>query len=72
MKVFLFIMVISSCFANESIDNWNDEVINQICANENACVEAYADEKIYLNPDRIFPTKNGLFLNLNDSEIQNR
>ncbi len=69
MKQILSFLILSSvCFADDAIDNWNDEAITQIITNKNICIERYENGKIYLKPDRIFPTEKGLYLNLNDQE----
>ena len=46
----------------------SEEMLNKIISNETYCVQEYDHDKIYLNSDNIYPTSNGLFLNLNANE----
>lgn len=43
----------------------HDALIIAIVANADDCVMGYIDEKIYLNAEKIIPTGEGLFLDLN-------
>jgi NADH pyrophosphatase NudC (nudix superfamily) len=52
-----------------NIHELNDESFSQIMANENRCVKGFSEEKIYLNPDKIHATENGIFVNLNDVDF---
>ena len=63
---YFYVLATCTCFAQEATDVCDDEVIHQIVANHNTCVIGYAEEKIYLNPNRIYPTEQGLYLDLND------
>ena len=56
-------------FTHEASEEWNDELREAIQANENEVVDHYDDDKIYLNPDKIHPTPQGVYLNLNDQEF---
>ena len=44
----------------------NDALISEIIANENVCVRAYVDDKIYLDAEKIMLTQEGLFLSLDN------
>jgi hypothetical protein len=67
-KVLTLIVVLTSslCFARDTVDDLDDGIINEIVSNKNTCVVDCSEDKIYLNPNRIFPTEQGLYLNLND------
>ena len=61
MRIHILLALCSSVlFAQEP----NDALISEIMANENVCVRAYVEDKIYLDSERIVLTKEGLFLNL--------
>ncbi len=49
-------------------DETDDALIAEIVANDYSCVAGYSGEKIYLNPAKIVPSSQGLFLNLKDQE----
>lgn len=61
---FLSMLALSSISASS-----NCEVLNEITANGNVCVERIEGGKIYLKPERIFSTNNGLYLDLNESDF---
>lgn len=64
------LLLSSTCFAhNANQEAWDDELLTSILANENECVLHYEDQKIYLNPDKIHPTSQGVYLNLNENEF---
>src|SRR5262249_49362935 len=63
------IFISSICFADEANKDWNDELREAIQANENEVVEHYEEDKIYINPEKIHPTPQGVYLNLNDQEF---
>ncbi|MBI2742627.1 MAG: hypothetical protein HYX48_01770 [Chlamydiales bacterium] len=63
------ILVVNICFADISTPVLNDEVIMEIAANENDCIQRIEDGKIYLNPDRILATRAGVLLNLNNRDF---
>jgi hypothetical protein len=63
--VILFVVVLSACFAHENTDFINDDAMEQIIANEANCVQRYEQDRIYLVPDKIFPTEHGLYLDVN-------
>ena len=66
----MMILFSSTCFAhNATQEAWDDELLKSILANENECVHHYDEEKIYLNPDKIHPTSQGVYLNLNENEF---
>lgn len=67
LKTILFVfcsIFCISCFANMDVLEINDAALNEIIANGHACTDGVADDKIYINPDRIIPTREGLFLNV--------
>jgi hypothetical protein len=63
---YFYVLATCTCFAHDVSDTIDDGIIHQIAANKNTCVIGVAEERIYLNPNRIYPTDQGLFLNLND------
>ncbi len=63
---YFYVLATCTCFAHDVSDTSDDGIIHQIAANQNTCVIGVAEEKIYLNPNRIYPTEQGLYLNLND------
>lgn len=67
-KILSLIVALTSnlCFAYESNNFFDNEVMDKIEANKNTCVYGYTENKVYLKPDRIFPTEQGVYLNLND------
>jgi hypothetical protein len=70
LKILLTIMIsISSIgFADDASEEWNNELQEAIQANETV-VDHYDEDKIYLNPDKLHPTPQGVYLNLNDQEF---
>lgn len=62
------ILASSIGFAQDAVDALNDGAIDEIVSNKNTCVVAFSEDRIYLDPSRIFPTGQGLYLNLNDSD----
>ena len=42
-----------------------DTMMEAIVSNEETCVKRYQEEKIYLNTQRIYPTDQGMYLDLN-------
>ena len=69
-KVLVAIAILASGvgFAQDTIDSPVSGIIDEIVANKNTCVVGSSKDRIYLNPNRIFPTEQGLFLNLNDTD----
>lgn len=63
----LNLFVCSTCFSHESTET-DDTLLNKILANQSKCVVSVIDNKIYVNPERIFPTEQGIFLNVNEGE----
>lgn len=58
----------NTCFAQTAIDfNSDDEALEVILANR-SCVAAIEEEKVYLKTDRIYPTNEGLFIDLNGQD----
>jgi len=70
IKILLATMIsISSIgFTNEASEEWNDELREAIQANENQVVDHYDEDKIYVKPEKIHPTPQGVYLNLNEDE----
>lgn len=62
------ILASSIGFAQDATDVLDDGIIDQIVANKNTCAVGCSENKIYLNPSRIFPTEQGLYLDLNDAD----
>jgi len=60
------IFISSISFADEASNSIDNEVMDKIEANKNICVSGYSEDRVYLNPNRIFPTEEGVYLNLND------
>ncbi len=69
-KTLTLIAILASSigFAQDAIDPIDNQIIDEIVANKNTCVVGYSEDRIYLNPNRIFPTEQGLYLNLNDAD----
>ena len=69
-KTLTLIAILASSigFAQDTIDILDDGIIDEIVANKNTCVVGSSKDRIYLNPNRIFPTEKGLYLNLNDTD----
>ena len=69
-KTLTLIAILASSigFAQEANDTIDSRIIDGIVANKNTCVVGCSEDRIYLNPDRIFPTEQGLYLNLNDED----
>ena len=67
-KVLTLIAILASsiCFAYGPNNPIHNEILDKIEANKNICVYGYSEDRIYLNPNRIFPTEQGVYLNLND------
>lgn len=64
---FIAILISSICFAQEEVDNLDVGIIDAIIANRNTCVVGNSEDKIYLDPNRIFPSEQGLYLQLNNN-----
>lgn len=62
------VLMSGSSFAHETNKFIDKELMDKIEANKNTCVYGYFEDKLYLNPDRIFPTEQGIYLNLNDED----
>lgn len=54
----IFVCMVVTCCAHES----NHALVEEIVANASECIVEVVDDKIYVNPARLFPTENGLFL----------
>jgi len=54
-------------FASDPV-NTHDALLTQIGSNDCECVVNVTDDKIYVNPERIFPTSQGLFLHIRANE----
>lgn len=71
MKRF-FVSIMMLFFSYGSLNAFPDEpddaLIAEIVANDYSCVLGYSEERIYLNPEKIIPSNQGLFLNLKDQE----
>lgn len=62
------VLISGTSFAHEVNKFIDKELMDKIEANKNTCVSRYFKDKLYLNPDRIFPTEQGIYLNLNDED----
>ena len=60
------ILASSTCLAYEVNNSIDNELMDKIEANKNICVAGRSEDRVYLNPSRIFPTEQGVYLNLND------
>ena len=69
-KTLILIAILASSigFAQEANDAIDSRIIGEIVANKNTCVVGCSKDRIYLNPNRIFPTEQGIYLNLNDAD----
>jgi hypothetical protein len=67
-KILTFIaaFISSICFAHEAHYPLDNGIMDKIEANKNTCVCGYSEDRVYLNPNRIFPTEQGIYLSLND------
>jgi hypothetical protein len=64
-RIFVFMALASSVGGLHAMPCEDDDaLIAEIVANDE-CIAEYAEEKIYLKSERIIPTNEGLFLNLN-------
>ena len=66
----LFVMGLFSsavCFSHESPEP-DDALLSEIFANQSECIISIVEDRIYVNPEKIFPTTQGLFLNVNEAE----
>ncbi|MBI3258490.1 MAG: hypothetical protein HYZ54_03275 [Ignavibacteriae bacterium] len=65
-----FCIMLSICtiaFLKITADECNeyyDALVEKIVATDPSCIQESIDDKIYLNPEKIIPTQQGLFLNL--------
>lgn len=66
--VSLMMLFVSYSSLNALPGEPDDALIAEIVANDYSCVVGYSGEKIYLNPAKIIPSSQGLFLNLKDQE----
>lgn len=57
------------CFSNESSEI-DDPLLSEILATQDESIVNVIDNKIYVNPDKIFPTPQGLFLKIDESKNQ--
>ena len=64
----LMMLFFSYSSLNALPDEPDDALIAEIVANDYSCVVGYSEEKIYLNPAKIIPSSQGLFLNLKEQE----
>ncbi|GEM_PF-3554452 len=60
------ILASSIGFAHDATEAANSQVIDEILANTKTCMVGCSEDKIYLNANRLIPTEQGLYLNLND------
>ena len=64
---FCFILAVcSTAFSKVAADQYNHALMEEIVAIDETCIQGCVGDKIYLNPDKIIPTDQGLFLNLGD------
>jgi len=71
LKILLITMISLSTigFADEASEQWNDALREIIQANENEVVDHYNEDKIYVKPEKIYPTSRGIYLNLTEQEF---
>jgi hypothetical protein len=67
-KIFthIAILVSSTCLAHEANNPVDNGLMDKIEANKYTCISGYSEDKVYLDPSKIFPTEQGLYLNIND------
>jgi len=56
-----FLFCCTLCFASEPLET-HDALLTEIVSNNCECVVNVTDDKVYVNPERIYPTSQGLFL----------
>lgn len=71
LSLFILPMIASTSFTfGESIDTQTEsELLNLILDNKEYCTQVIEEEKIYLKPDQIFPTEDGIFLRINQFDL---
>ncbi len=63
---FIAILASSTCLAHEENNPIDNGLMDKIEANKYTCVSGCSEDRVYLNPNRIFPTEQGMYLNIND------
>ncbi|NGX37163.1 MAG: hypothetical protein K1000chlam2_00316 [Chlamydiae bacterium] len=46
-----------------------NEITTYLISSESSCITRITESKVYINPDKIFPTNEGLFLELEQNEF---
>jgi hypothetical protein len=57
----------TTCFSDE-IQEMHDALLSEIVSSDCECIYNVVDGKAYINPERIFPTRQGLFLRVNANQ----
>ena len=64
-----FLSAVHSLYAEVMpIETTEHHLIHKIIANHSCCVSAFDGDKIFIRPENIIPTNQGLFIHLNESE----
>ena len=70
LMISAFLGVIGSLHAEMvPIETTEHHLIHKIVENHGYCVSAFDGDKIFIRPENIVPTHQGLFINLNGSEF---
>ena len=68
VSVAVFLSMLTTSLRSETELSEN-HLLYQIMENESYCVEQYSEEKIFLKPENIIFSRNGLLLNLNGYDL---
>ena len=60
----LLLPIVTICYADNFSSDYI-ECVKNVLENEYHCVHKIDNDKIYINPENIFPTTQGVFINLN-------
>ena len=65
----LLILAFGPCFGQSRDNSSIQDLSSKLSARGVTCVQSVKNEKVYLNPSKIFPTEEGLFLALDSNEF---